>query len=136
MNTLPVRHVIFLFHACLQTWGLSREHKRGDGHTPEVQGPATMLSGAERTTWTFCSQAEKCLSHSSSASAVGWSTVLHLIINKCVLNSGHIGCSQPTAMDRHNTEYGRNRREHFCSSYRAHHKTTSIQIKTVFAAQL
>ncbi len=26
-----------------------------------------------------------------------------------VLNSGHTGCSQPTAMDRHNTENGRNR---------------------------
>ncbi len=31
-----------------------------------------------------------------------WRSVLY------VLNLGHTGCSQPTVMDQHNTEYGRN----------------------------
>ncbi len=40
INTLPV---IFLFHACLQTLGPSREHKRDEGKAPGVQGPATNI---------------------------------------------------------------------------------------------
>ncbi len=38
-----LRHVIFLFHASSQSLGPSREHKRDNGHAPEVQGPATNI---------------------------------------------------------------------------------------------
>ncbi len=76
---LTLRHVISLFRASEQTLGLSREHERDDGHAPEIQGPSTTLYGAERTSWIFCSRAERRLSHSLSASATVWSTMLHLM---------------------------------------------------------
>ncbi len=76
----PYLEACYLFIPCLlANLGLSREYERGDGHTPEVWGPATMLSRVEQTMQTFCLQAEKHLSHVSSASASGWSAALHLI---------------------------------------------------------
>ncbi len=44
-STPYLRHVIFLFRACLQTLGLSREHERDEGKAPGVQGPATNILG-------------------------------------------------------------------------------------------
>ena len=79
-DQLPtLRHVISLFRASEQTLAPSREHERDNGHAPEIWGPATTLCGVEQTSWIFCSRAERCLGHSSSASAMAWSTMLHLM---------------------------------------------------------
>ncbi len=111
---LTLRHVISLFSASEQTLGPSREYERDNGHAPEVRGPATTLSGAEQTLRTFCSWAEMCLNHVSSASATTQSTTLRYTFSIRDTKES----LQPTAMDRHTRKMAGMTGNTFDGSYR------------------
>ncbi len=103
-------HVILLFHASSQTLGLSREHERDDGEAPEVQGPATNIPYGQGGPLkpSVCRP-----SNISTTASVLVPTHLWRTSSLYVLIFGRKESSQPTAMDRYNTENGRNQRELF-----------------------